>query len=298
MLLTRPRVRAVQGLGTVRDVGVPAMDDGRAPAPPKVQAAPVAPKKKARPLNDEAGLDKAYSSDSNLFLDDAGTLFVAGTKGGLTGKEWIENYAVFGPPLVANALGVKAPYPIEQHGRYSELEKFMEDHPGQVKNLVGHSKGSAVVHKYMQKHPEFKGSSRLYATPYEDVAGLENVGRAMIDFNKARGAMSEAGLGEKRDPFEKYILEGAIAKVSDLFGGSNIVEKEKRIANVGDPAALLDSSAERYDIGPDAAVKNLAGAGPHTYRDGVARFNAGFEENPIGPDRPGDIDPNYGAPPA
>ena len=174
----------------------------------------------------------------------------------------------------------------------------MEDHPGEVKNMVGHSKGSAVVHRYMQKHPDFKGSSRLYATPYEDVAGLENVGRELINFNKARAAMSEAGLGEKRDPFEKYILEGALAKVSDLFGGSSIVEREKRIANVGDPAALLDSSAERYDIGPDAALKNIAGAGPHTYRDGIARFNAGFEENPIAPDRPGDVDPNYSAPPA
>ena len=298
MLVPRPRYRTLQGLGAVRDVGVPALDD-----PPKLQATPkvapkAAPKKKGRPLTDEAGLDKAYASDSNMFLDDAGTLFVAGTKGGLTGREWVENYAVFGPPLVANALGIKAPYPIEQHGRYGELEKFMEEHPGEVKNLVGHSKGSAVVHRWMQKNPQFKGSSRLYATPYEDVAGLENVGRELIKFNKARAAMSEAGLGEKRDPFEKYVLEGAISKISDLFGGSSIVERERRIDNALDPASLLDSSAERYDIGPDAAIKNIAGAGPHTYRDGIARFNAGFEENPIAPDRPGDVDPNYSAPPA
>ena len=132
LLARRPRVRAVQGLSFVQNVGVPALDDMEAPKKeaPKLNAAP---KNAAKPVTDEAGLDKAYSSDSNLFLDDAGTLFVAGTKGGLTGREWVENYAVFGPPLVANALGIKAPYPIEQHGRYGELDKFMEEHPGEVR---------------------------------------------------------------------------------------------------------------------------------------------------------------------
>ena len=61
------------------------------PAPkPKPQPTPV-PKPLAM-LSDEEGLDRAYASDTNLFLDDAGTLFVSGTKGGLLGKEWQENY--------------------------------------------------------------------------------------------------------------------------------------------------------------------------------------------------------------
>ena len=39
---------------------------------------------------DETGLDKAYASPTNLHLDDEGTLYVSGTKGGLVDKEWIE----------------------------------------------------------------------------------------------------------------------------------------------------------------------------------------------------------------
>ena len=64
------------------------------PAPqPKPQPTPV-PKPLAM-LNDEEGLYRAYASDTNLILDDAGTLFVSGTKGGLLGKEWQENYRDF-----------------------------------------------------------------------------------------------------------------------------------------------------------------------------------------------------------
>jgi hypothetical protein len=42
-------------------------------------------------LNDEAGLDAAYASPSGLHLDGAGTLFVAGSRGSLLGKDWREN---------------------------------------------------------------------------------------------------------------------------------------------------------------------------------------------------------------
>jgi hypothetical protein len=51
-------------------------------------------------LSDEEGLDRAYASDTNLYLDEAGTLFVSGTKGGLLGKEWQENYRDFGGGLL------------------------------------------------------------------------------------------------------------------------------------------------------------------------------------------------------
>ena len=68
------------------------------PPRPKPQPTPV-PKPLAM-LNDEEGLDRAYASDKNLFLDDAGTLFVSGTKGGLLGKEWQENYKDFGGGLL------------------------------------------------------------------------------------------------------------------------------------------------------------------------------------------------------
>ena len=78
-----------------------------------------------------------------------------------------------GIPLIENALGIPSTYKIEENERYTQLDNFMKMHPGQVKNLVGHSKGGAVVHTWMQNNPEFKGQSRIYSTPYEDVLGKE-----------------------------------------------------------------------------------------------------------------------------
>ena len=69
------------------------------PAPkPKPQPTPV-PKPLAM-LNDEEGLDRAYASDTNLYLDDAGTLFVSGSKGGPLDNDWMENYRDFGGGLL------------------------------------------------------------------------------------------------------------------------------------------------------------------------------------------------------
>jgi hypothetical protein len=66
-------------------------------------------------LNDEAGLDAAYTSPSGLYLDGAGTLFVAGTRGNLVSKEWRENYVTMGVPLLAQSVGVPLPYRIEDN---------------------------------------------------------------------------------------------------------------------------------------------------------------------------------------
>jgi hypothetical protein len=40
----------------------------------------------------------------------------------------------------------------------------MRDNPGEVRNMVGHSKGSAVIDVYKKNNPEFAGQARLYAT--------------------------------------------------------------------------------------------------------------------------------------
>ena len=47
-------------------------------------------------LTDEEGLDRAYASDTNLYLDESGTLFVSGSKGGPFDNDWMENYRDFG----------------------------------------------------------------------------------------------------------------------------------------------------------------------------------------------------------
>ena len=61
-----------------------------------------------------------------------------------------------------------------------------------------------------------------------------------------------------------------------MFGLDKVktVKGETRIANVGDPAALLDGSAERYTH--QNPMNYLKGGGPHDYHEGIARFNSGF----------------------
>jgi hypothetical protein len=107
-------------------------------------------------------------------LDGNGTLFVSGTKGSLLGKEWLENYKDIGIPLVekfgaAAALaeagdmhGATAAalnptqFDVSQEGRYKQLDAFMKANPGKVKNMVGHSKGSAVIDNWIRNNPTGK----------------------------------------------------------------------------------------------------------------------------------------------
>jgi hypothetical protein len=66
-----------------------------------------------------------------------------------------------------------------------------------------------------------------------------------------------------------------------------------KIANTGDFAAMLDSSADRYTHGNP--FNYLMGGGPHDYHDGIAKYNAGFNEEKI-TGRPGGFDPGYRTP--
>ena len=241
--------------------------------------------------SDETGLDKAYKDGSSLHLDGEGTLFVAGTKGNFWGNEWLENYKTMGVPLVAKTLlGVDAPYKIEDNERYKQLDEFMQQHRGVVKNLVGHSKGGAVVHTWMKNNPDFKGQSRLYATPYEDVLGKEAAKTSVDEFELTRKVFDDV-----KNPAEKYLLEGATRAFSSLFGLDEVkpVKGETRIANYGDPASILDRSAARFEH-PDP-LKYVSGGGPHDYHEGPARFTTGFGETAaVVQDKPGtSYDPHY-----
>ena len=136
-------------------------------------------------LDDEAGLDAAYASPSGLHLDGAGTLFVAGSRGSLVGKDWRENYATIGLPLIAQSVGIPLPYNIESNQRYQTLEQFMRDHRGQVKNMVGHSKGAAVVDVWKKNNADFAGKARIYSTPYADPLGREYLKDAQNEYQGA-----------------------------------------------------------------------------------------------------------------
>jgi hypothetical protein len=248
-------------------------------------------------LTDEEGLDRAYASDRNLYLDDAGTLFVSGSKGGLLDNDWMENYRDFGGGLlkkfettaeqmatgdIVGAFGTLAnptQFDVSQEDRYKQLDAFMKANSDKVKNMVGHSKGSAVIDQYMREHPEFKGKARNYSTPSDDLMGREKFKDFLDDSRK-----------ERNDYFkDKNILARAANAVQDkeqdllewATGLDQIKGSKERgitkIANTGDFAAMLDSSADRYHHGNP--FNYVMGGGPHDYHEGVAQYNQGFGDN-------------------
>ena len=200
-------------------VFTPGSQDQRA----KPQAAP------QKLYTDSEGLDMAYSDQSSMFLDPQGTLFVSGTKGGFLGQEWIDNYKTMGAPLIQKMLGMPSDYSIEENERYQQIDEFVKAHPGQVKNMVGHSKGSAVVDVWMKNHPDSGGKSRLYATPYEHVFGKEEWNDRLNTFNTVRGAEYEGS--SWKNPAEKWLEDKAVEKLTSFFwtGWGEEDEGEKRI---------------------------------------------------------------------
>jgi hypothetical protein len=247
-------------------------------------------------LNDEAGLDASYAVPSGLYLDGAGTLFVAGSRGSLLGGDWRENYATMGLPLLAQSVGIPLPYAIESNARYKILGQYMHDQPGQVKNLVGHSKGGAVIDVFKKNNPDFAGKARLYSRPYEDVLGHEKLKDVQ---NEYQGAIDrKRDMSRYRNPAEEFLEDGITKFISSRLGLDGVVGMKERgterIANEGDFATLLDRSATRMQHGSPMA--HLAGGGPHDYDDGAVLFRTGFD--PVQPsDRPGGVDPNYRIPP-
>jgi len=268
----------------------PPKPDNPRPSPP---SKPLPPSR----TTDADGLQRAYDSPTNLYLDPQGTLHVSGTKGGFFDKEWVENYRYFGPGLVGklgsmfgemlsgapvvNASGAGDSYDVESMGRYKELDDFIRAHPGQVKNFTGHSKGAAVVDKWMKNNPGFQGKARLYNTPCEDITGSEGW---KDKFNEAR---------KSRDDYYKDKFWGpswlgnAIKTAEDK--GQDVLEEvtgldkvkgmkergEQRFAQEWDPASLLDNSATVYKD-PDWWKKPGSGFG-HDYHN-EAKCYAGFDK--------------------
>jgi hypothetical protein len=236
---------------------------------------------------DAEGLDRAYASPSNLYLDPEGTLHVAGTKGGFLGKEWQENYRYFGPGLferfgdiLTGKLRSDTPYDVEGMGRYKEIDDFIKAHPGEVKNFTGHSKGAAVVDKWMKNHPEFQGKARLYNTPYEDATGAE---KWKDRFNEARQSREEYyknkfwgpnWLGSAIKTVEDK-GQDALEKLTGLDSTKGMNERgEQRFTNEYDPVSILDNSATVYQD-PDWWKKADKGFG-HDYHN-IAIHYAGFK---------------------
>jgi hypothetical protein len=162
----------------------------------------------------------------------------------------------------------------------------MKANPGKAKNMVGHSKGSAVIDQYMREHADYKGKARLYSTPNDDLMGREkikdflNTSRQERDNYFKDKSWIERAANTVQDK-EQDLLEWATS--FDTVRGS----KERgitRIANTGDFAAIFDSSADRYTH--TNPFNYLMGGGPHDYH--------GFDNTMTG--RPGGFDTGYRMP--
>jgi hypothetical protein len=64
---------------------------------------------------------------------------------------------------------MRLPYNIESNRRYQTLDQFTRDHPGQVKNMVGHSKGAAVVDVWKKNNADCGG--KAYGTARVSLEG-------------------------------------------------------------------------------------------------------------------------------
>jgi hypothetical protein len=80
-------------------------------------------------------------------------------------------------------------FDVSQQDRHKQLDAFMKANPGKVKNMVGHSKGSAVIENSIRNNPDYKGQSRLYSTPYDDILGREKMKDWLNDGRKARAEL-------------------------------------------------------------------------------------------------------------
>jgi hypothetical protein len=170
----------------------------------------------------------------------------------------------------------------------------MKANPGKVKNMVGHSKGSAVIDQYMREHADFKGKARIYSTPNDDLMGREKIKDFLDTSRKERDDYY------KDRPWFQRAVNAVQDKGQDLLEWATGFDQVKgskergitKIANTGDFAAMLDSSADRYTHGNP--FKYVMGGGPHDYHEGIAQYNAGFDEAKT--DRPGGFDTGYKMP--
>ena len=116
---------------------------------------------------------------------------MAGTRGSFVGEDWLENHKVYGPSLfntLKDYYGLlnsgkfefkdwfapdSQPNNIEDTKIHKALDQYMKDKPGQVDNVVAHSKAGSAVEKWMANNPDWKGHARLYGTPHVDPIGSE-----------------------------------------------------------------------------------------------------------------------------
>ena len=102
-------------------------------------------------ISDRQGLEKAYHREDEAWVH-GDTLFVAGTHS--WGDVWDDFKIPFHQTFRAQ--------------RYIDADRALKNNP-QVKNLVGHSLGCAVVFELQDEHPERTFKTDTYGAPKASV---------------------------------------------------------------------------------------------------------------------------------
>ena len=113
------------------------------------------------------GLGKAYASDNSTHIDGE-NLFIAGTK---TARDVFSDW-------------IKIPLGLTRYStRYKEAEEVSKANP-QVKNLIGHSLGSAVSDELLKAHPDKNLEIKaIYGSPFVDFTGKQSDNRYRHKFD-------------------------------------------------------------------------------------------------------------------
>ena len=112
------------------------------------------------------GLSKAYASDNSTHID-GDTLFIAGTK---TARDVFSDW-------------IKIPLGLTRYSkRYKEAEDALKANP-QVKNLIGHSLGSAVSDELSKRNEDKQLKTTLYGSPFVDFTGKQSDNRYRHKFD-------------------------------------------------------------------------------------------------------------------
>ena len=112
------------------------------------------------------GLSKAYASDNSTHID-GDTLFIAGTK---TMRDVFSDW-------------IKIPLGLTRYSkRYKEAEDVLKANP-QVKNLIGHSLGSAVSDELSKRNENKQLKTTLYGSPFVDFTGKQSENRYRHKFD-------------------------------------------------------------------------------------------------------------------
>ena len=112
------------------------------------------------------GLSKAYASNNSTHID-GDTLFIAGTK---TAMDVFSDW-------------VKIPLGLTRYStRYKEAEEVLKANP-QVKNLVGHSYGSAVSDELSKRNESKQLNTTMYGSPFVQLSGEKHENRFRHKFD-------------------------------------------------------------------------------------------------------------------